>query len=69
MIEQQLKFKREPAIRIFAHELSMTVLQLKKEENGRSDRFVPTYSYSPTGARINRVFMCGALTEVDEIDT
>lgn len=69
MIGQQLKFKREPAVRIFAHELSMTVLQLKKEENGRSDRFVPTYSYSPTGARINRVFVCGALTEIEEIDT
>jgi RPA family protein len=69
MIKQQFTFKREPAVRIFAHELSRTAMQSEKEENRKSDRFAPTYSFSQTGARINRVFMCGALTEVDEIDT
>jgi RPA family protein len=67
MAEQQ--FKREPAIRIFAQELSRTEVQLEKKDDGKGDRFAPSYCLSPTGARINRVFMCGALTEVDENDT
>jgi RPA family protein len=67
MAEQ--KFKREPAIRIFAQELSHIEIQMEKSENGKGDRFTPSYCLSPTGAKINRVFMCGALTEVDEIDT
>ncbi len=67
MAEQQ--FKREPAVRIFAQELSRIEIQLEKKEDGKGDRFAPSYCLSPTGARINRVFMCGALTEVDEIDT
>ncbi len=67
MAEQQ--FKREPAIRIFAQELSRIEMQLEKKDDGKGNRFTPSYYLSPTGARINRVFMCGALTEVDEIDT
>ncbi len=67
MAEQQ--FKREPAVRIFAQELSRTGLQLEKKEDAKGDRFAPSYCLSPTGAKINRVFICGALTEVDEIDT
>ena len=67
MAEQQ--FKREPAIRIFAQELSHTELQLEKKEDAKGNRFTPSYCLSPTGAKINRVFLCGALTEVDEIDT
>ena len=67
MAEQQ--FKREPAIRIFVQELSRTELQLEKKEDAKGNRFTPSYCLSPTGAKINRVFLCGALTEVDEIDT
>ncbi len=67
MAEQQ--FKREPAVRIFAQELSRVEIQLVKKEDAKGDRFAPSYCLSPTGARINRVFICGALTEVDEIDT
>ncbi len=67
MAEQQ--FKREPAIRIFAQELSRIEMQLEKKDDGKGNRFTPSYYLSPTGAKINRVFMCGALTEVDEIDT
>jgi uncharacterized protein len=67
MAEQQ--FKREPAIRIFAQELSRTELQAEKKEDAKGNRFTPSYCLSPTGAKINRVFICGALTEVDEIDT
>ncbi len=67
MAEQQ--FKREPAIRIFAEELSRIEMQLEKKDDGKGNRFTPSYCLSPTGAKINRVFICGALTEVDEIDT
>jgi uncharacterized protein len=67
MAEQQ--FKREPAIRIFAQELSRTEIQLEKKDEGKGDRFARSYCLSPTCAMINRVFICGTLTEVDEVDT
>jgi RPA family protein len=60
------QYKREPAIRVFAHEISMTSLSATKDEETK-DRFTPTFAYSPTGAKINRVFIVGTLTEVDEI--
>ena len=69
MAEQQFKFKREPAIRVFARELSQIQIQAEKKEDAKGDRFAPSYCLSPTGARINRVFICGALTEVEEIDS
>jgi RPA family protein len=62
-------FKREPAVRLFAQELSQTSLSTGKEEGKKADRFAPAYSFSPTGAKINRIFIVGALTEVDEIET
>ena len=57
------------AIRIFTQELSQTQLQSGKDESQKSDRLTPTHAFSPTGAKINRVFVCGALTEVDEMET
>ena len=60
------QYKREPAIRVFAHEIAMTSLSATKDEETK-DRFTPTFAYSPTGAKINRVFIVGTLTEVDEI--
>ena len=66
---EEKQFKRETAVRIFTHELSQTQLQYGKDESQKSDRFTPTYAFSPTGAKINRVFVCGALTEVDEMET
>ena len=62
----QTQYKREPAVRVFAHEMSLTSLVATKDEE-TSDRFTPTFAYSPTGAKINRIFMVGTLTEVDEI--
>ena len=64
---EEKQFKRETAVRIFTQELSQTQLQNGKDE--KSDRFTPAYAFSPTGAKINRVFVCGALTEVDEMET
>ncbi len=63
------QFKREPAVRIFAQELASVELTAGKEDGEKADRFTPTYAFSPTGAKINRVFVCGVLTEVDEMET
>ncbi len=65
----QTQFKREPAVRIFAQELSQTSLSTGKDEGEKADRFTPTYAFSPSGARINRAFLVGTLTEVEEINT
>ncbi|MCE8426623.1 MAG: hypothetical protein J5U17_12705 [Candidatus Methanoperedens sp.] len=65
--KSQTQYKREPAVRLFAQELSQTTVAVSKEQGDKADRFAPSYSYSPTGARINRVFMVGTLTEIDEI--
>src|SRR3990172_4626245 len=63
------QFKREPAVRIFAQELSQTSLSTGKDEGEKTDRFTPTYAFSPTGAKINRAFLVGTLTEVEEMET
>lgn len=65
--KSQTQYKREPAVRLFAQELSQTTVAISKEQGDKADRFAPSYSYSPTGARINRVFIVGTLTEIDEI--
>ena len=53
---------RDPAWRIFAYEFNKSTLQLKEEDgNG------PTYVISPTGAKINRLFVVGVLTEVENV--
>ena len=65
--KSQTQYKREPAIRLFAQELSMTTIAVSKDQGDKPDRFAPSYSYSPSGARINRVFIVGTLTEIDEI--
>lgn len=53
---------REPAWRIFAHEFNMSDLQYS-EDTERS----PNYLISPTGARINRLFVVGVATEVENV--
>ena len=52
----------EPAWRIFANEFNRSTLQLKEE-----DGIGPTYVISPTGAKINRLFVVGVLTEVANV--
>jgi RPA family protein len=55
---------REPAWRVFAHEFNQATLQYKEdEEHG------PTYVISPTGAKMNRVFVVGVLTEVEDLSS
>jgi RPA family protein len=53
---------QDPAWRVFAYELNKSTLQVKEDdENG------PSYVISPTGAKINRIFVVGVLTEVENV--
>jgi len=53
---------RDPAWRVFAYEFNKSTLQLKEEDDNG-----PTYVISPTGAKINRLFVVGVLTEVEKV--
>jgi RPA family protein len=52
----------DPAWRIFAYEFNKSTLQVKAEDGSG-----PTYVISPTGAKINRLFVVGVLTEVENV--
>ena len=52
-------FEREPARRIFAAELRECRYQFKEGDDEKS----PTFVLLPTGARCNRLFIVGTLTE------
>lgn len=59
-------YEREVAHRIFANELRNTDVVLEKDEN---DTYAVQYVMTPTGAKVNRVFLVGALTEIEDIGT
>ena len=59
-------FKREVAHRIFAAELRNTTLALERDAE---DAFAPQYVLTPTGAKINRIFVVGTLTETEDVGT
>lgn len=59
-------FKRETAQRIFAKELYNTKVICEKDAE---DMYAPQYILTPTGAKINRVFIVGTLTEKEDIGT
>ena len=52
-------FDREPARRVFAAELREVKLQFREGEDEKS----PSFVLLPTGARCNRIFIVGTLTE------
>ena len=52
----------DPAWRIFAYEFNKSTLQLKEEDGSG-----PAYVISPTGAKLNRLFVVGVLTEVENV--
>ena len=58
-------YKREPALRLFASEIAKTTEEL---ERSADDKFATAYAVSPTGAKINRLFHVGVLTEIEERD-
>jgi hypothetical protein len=53
--------QREVARRLYAKELSESTLVYKEHE----DTYAPQYLLTPTGAKCNRVFVVGTLTEKD----
>jgi RPA family protein len=58
-------FYREVARRVFAQELRNSNLASKDE----SDQYAPQYVLTPTGAKVNRIFIVGTLIEKEDIGT
>ncbi|MGM0606094.1 MAG: hypothetical protein ACQETB_10560 [Halobacteriota archaeon] len=56
--------RREVAHRLFAAEFDDSTLSYSESDEERA----PNYVVSPTGARINRLFVAGVLTEVERIN-
>lgn len=54
---------REVARRVFARELNASSLAYKESD----DQFAPSYVLTPTGAKCNRVFIVGTLTEKENV--
>jgi RPA family protein len=58
-------FSREVAKRIFAEELKSSNYSFRDGED--QHQYAPSYLLTPTGAKCNRVFLVGTLTEKDDI--
>jgi RPA family protein len=58
-------FSREVARRIFAEELKSSNYSFRDGEE--QNQYAPQYLLTPTGAKCNRVFIVGTLTEKDDI--
>src|SRR5512139_187257 len=58
-------FSREVARRIFAEELKSSNYSFRDGED--QHQYAPSYLLTPTGAKCNRVFLVGTLTEKDDI--
>jgi RPA family protein len=58
-------FSREVARRIFAEELRNSNLSFRDGDD--QHQYAPQYLLTPTGARCNRIFLVGTLTERDDI--
>ncbi|MHC1632090.1 MAG: RPA family protein [Methanotrichaceae archaeon] len=57
------EFAREVAKRIFSQEIRDSDFAFRENE----DQYAPLYLITPTGARCNRIFLIGVLTERDDI--
>ncbi len=60
-----MDYIREVAHRIFAAEFKESNLQVKEG----LDQYSPQYLITPTGAKCNRVFVVGTLTEKEDVGT
>jgi len=58
-------FFREASRRIFAQELKNSNLASRDE----NDQYAPQYVLTPTGAKVNRIFLVGTLIEKEDIGT
>ncbi|HHI30608.1 MAG TPA: DNA-binding protein [Candidatus Methanoperedenaceae archaeon] len=63
MTENDRKYVREPAKRIFAQEFRESDLTYRESD----DIYSPQYLITPTGARINRLFITGTMIEKEDI--
>lgn len=59
------QYTREVAHRVFAQEFRDSNLSFKDS----NDQYSPQYLLTPTGAKINRMFIVGTLTEKEDIGT
>ncbi|MCX9083767.1 MAG: DNA-binding protein [Candidatus Methanoperedens sp.] len=64
MAENGSGYVREVAHRVFAAELKESNLQTKE---GQDEQFPKQFLLTPTGAKCNRVFIVGTLTETENI--
>lgn len=58
-------FSREVARRVYAEELRSSNYSFRDSDD--QNQYAPQYLLTPTGAKCNRVFMVGTLTEKDDI--
>ncbi len=58
-------FYREVARRVFSQELKDSNLASRDE----NDQYAPQYVLTPTGAKVNRIFLVGTLIEKEDIGT
>jgi RPA family protein len=65
MAENGSGYVREVAHRVFAAELKESNLQSKAGQ----DQYSPQYLITPTGAKCNRIFIVGTLTEKEDVGT
>ena len=54
--------KRQTAWRVFAGEFNDSSVEIKSEEE-----MTPSFVVTPLGAKVNRVFIIGVLTDVENI--
>jgi RPA family protein len=66
MAENGSGYVREVAHRVFAAELKESNLQTKE---GQDEQFPKQYLLTPTGAKCNRIFIVGTLTETENVGT
>ena len=65
--KQNEKFIRQPALRLFAAELAESKQTIIEHVEGRD--FDSRHQLTPTGVKVKRVLMMGALVEVDNVGT
>jgi hypothetical protein len=66
MAENGSGYVREVAHRVFAAELKESNLQSKE---GQDEQFPKQFLLTPTGAKCNRIFIVGTLTETENVGT
>lgn len=63
--------EREVAQRVFAKEFNDSTFSIdsKAEPSGQPEAHAPNFLVTPAGAKVNRLFVVGVVTEVDNIGT